>query len=167
MVGLAIELKFDERKLLTGVARKLAYDRALYTDMILSAYQAGIDAAFRTQGFGGWRPMKPGTIAARQKGQGYYGRSPRNFGRINYPANIWSATMRDTIAGRKVRSFNPLQFGKGEQNIRFRTNLSHARHALRLRPLSSAILKGVIQIMSERMKVQIVKNVKLAVRNAP
>lgn len=165
MVGISVQIKFDERKRLTGVARKLAYDRALYTDMILSAYQAGIDAAFRTQGFGNWAPMKRGTIQARQKGQGYYGRHRRLFGRPNYPANIWTARLRDSLAGRNVRSFNPLQFGKGEQNIRFSTKLSHASHALRLRPISGAVLEEVIRIMSAKMKVQVIKNLTAVVRD--
>jgi len=172
VIGIRIEIK--ERARIEKALNRLASDRALYTDMILGAYSRAIDQAFRTQGFRTWPPLKPKTIKARRKGRGgdyeshegarnHYLLPPAAGVTPGFPANTWTARMRDFVAGRTT-SFSPLNFGRGTQNIRIRGGPRYAGYALDLRPLSDQIMEKVAKLMEGTIRAGIIKNVEIAVQ---
>lgn len=143
---------------------KLANDRTLYTDMIFNAYGSAVDEAFRTQGFRTWKPLKEKTKRRRRLGQGYYSR-PSNSSTWAYPANTWSAKMRDTVAGRTA-SFGFVRVGGGVQDIKIRASTSYMGWALLHRPLEGPVIDRIARLMEDKIHRGIIRNVEITIRGS-
>lgn len=165
MPFLGIKVEIAKKRGILAAIRRLFTDRDLYTDMVLDAYASAIDQAFKTQGFGRWAPLRPATISARRRRarKTHYVKPP-NDAAPNYPANTWTAKLRDTIAGRSVRSFAPLDISKRLDGFKITSRLSYAEYALRRRPIDEGVRDRIIKIMESKIKIGIVKNIEFIAR---